>query len=512
MELELALDPSGALSPRDLRFEPFPRSGRARTRPVRLTWHDTPHHVLAARGLALEERGGTFRLILLCPRAEVWPPGAPEPCVETAARLDAMTFAGTEPLEAPLTPVRLFEGSETTLTFLVDGESVTVTQRQGTVRAVGPGYAQRRVTLAGPGHAVHRLAIALAERAPIAIPRASFAAEALALTTGTAPAPRRAGAPSSIGEAPTVGEAIAHAVGHLTDVILYQASAAASGSDGPEPVHQARVATRRLRSALSLFQPVIPASLLDGVLPKVKALGAVLGPVRDWDVFVTETLPPILAAFPGEQRLDQLRGAANRRRAVHQTALRTWLGGPAFRVLGVELACLAAAPLWRPEPVADAQPPRDGDADPLPQASPMSMPLAMPLASYVEPVLHRRWKRLVAAGKDIEQHDAATLHAMRLKIKRLRYVLEIANLSGGHGDSRKLSKRLAKSQDQFGILNDRAVAAGLLAEPGGPEARHPFASGLILGFLTAHGQRGRRAVRDGWVKIRRLTPYWEQNN
>jgi CHAD domain-containing protein len=51
-----------------------------------------------------------------------------------------------------------------------------------------------------------------------------------------------------------------------------------------EPVHDMRVATRRLRAALEVFEPCFPAKRHRKALKKVKALADALGERRDADV------------------------------------------------------------------------------------------------------------------------------------------------------------------------------------------------------------------------------------
>src|SRR6202000_3327884 len=99
--------------------------------------------------------------------------------------------------------------------------------------------------------------------------------------------PRLVGAPQ-LAASLSVTAGFAHVVGHLADVILALAPVAAAGHNDPEPVHQMRVAVRRLRSAIAMFRPAVgcaSVALVDGGL---KVLGARLGPARDWDVFVAQ--------------------------------------------------------------------------------------------------------------------------------------------------------------------------------------------------------------------------------
>ena len=69
--------------------------------------------------------------------------------------------------------------------------------------------------------------------------------------------------------------------------------------DDPEYLHQVRVALRRTRSAFSAFSAVLPAKASASIKAHFEWLAKALGPARDWDVFVTETLPPITKAFDG---------------------------------------------------------------------------------------------------------------------------------------------------------------------------------------------------------------------
>ncbi|EXI92934.1 MAG: hypothetical protein AW12_00206 [Candidatus Accumulibacter sp. BA-94] len=70
-------------------------------------------------------------------------------------------------------------------------------------------------------------------------------------------------------------------------------------SDGAEFVHQARVAIRRLRSAIRLWEPLLPEPFVARFDPLWQALATQLGDNRNWDVFRVETLPLLVEAFAG---------------------------------------------------------------------------------------------------------------------------------------------------------------------------------------------------------------------
>ena len=68
-----------------------------------------------------------------------------------------------------------------------------------------------------------------------------------------------------------------------------------------EPLHDMRVATRRLRAALEVFEPCFPAKRHRKALKRVKALADALGERRDADVEI-ESLRSFLAEAPAADR------------------------------------------------------------------------------------------------------------------------------------------------------------------------------------------------------------------
>src|SRR5688500_17154988 len=54
-----------------------------------------------------------------------------------------------------------------------------------------------------------------------------------------------------------------------------------------EPVHDMRVATRRLRAALEIFEPCFPPKEFGAALAQVKAIADALGERRDCDVTIS---------------------------------------------------------------------------------------------------------------------------------------------------------------------------------------------------------------------------------
>ncbi|HEX3348670.1 MAG TPA: CHAD domain-containing protein [Acetobacteraceae bacterium] len=481
LELDLSLHPDD-VAPL-LRLPEIAKGGR-RGRPcaVHIVWHDTPAAALAADGLALAERrqGRETRWRLERTRplgSDVWAPGT----------LPALVAEGDDPAELgqplpqPLLPIAAFEGQMRA----VNGGAMTVSVLSGELRAVARARPVCRVTLAGAAEAVAPFVHTNAQSLRLTVPAAVLAAEALGTARPPAAA-RRLGAPA-LPASLSVGEAFAFIVAHLADVILFHAPKIRAG-EAPEPVHQMRVAVRRLRSALKLFGKAVACPELEAATTELKALNGALGPARDWDVFTGSTVAAVASTLPDDPGFARLTGLARRRRDAAYAALGAYLDGPAFRQLCLSLATLAAARPWERiagDPTAEAESVDD-------------------LTRFATKALDRRFARLTARGEDIRELPATELHVIRIDAKRLRYAAEFfAPLFPGR-ETRRFLRRLAALQERLGLLNDGAVAAGLLEEIG---QANGYAGGLVRGFIAAGSTDARDGIDRVWRKfVRRAIP------
>jgi triphosphatase len=462
----------------------------------------------------LAEERGSWRLERHRPGAtEPWPPATDHLLIEQVDDLEALRPA----LPEATTPVAAFEGRRSLFALTIDGEPVSMTMLDGNLRTVTAEQPASRLILEGSGAAVRTLTMSLAETLSLAVPEQSLATEAQRLADATVAKPRRSGAPALPPEGLSVQAAFNHIAGHLIGVMLQLAPKAADPASGPDPVHDMRVAVRRARSALSMFPQAgfPPAPLPHALLPQtpvsetpdaqapfpqsggpdggslarasdgLKHLGHMLGPARDWDVFMTETAPPVEAALPEHAALRSLLRSGARRRHQARAALGAYLKGPEFRLLCLEFACLVAT-----------EPAGSGATPPL---------VVQSLTEHAAGVLQTRWKKLVHAGKAFDDLEGAGLHRLRLKVKRLRYAAEFfAPLFPGKHTSRFI-RRLAILQERLGSFNDTAVAEALLRDLNNTPG---YAAGLVLGFTAARGARARPKIADAWVRLRRADPFW----
>ena len=196
-----------------------------------------------------------------------------------------------------------------------------------------------------------------------------------------------------------------------------------------EPLHDMRVATRRLRAAMEMFRPCFPRKRYRRAMKPLKALADALGERRDRDVaigFLREF------AAGGERR--RSRPARDPDREARRRAAAGQRGARAVRRRGAA-GELRAPPRRAGEGGAAMKARRVAGLDP-----------AGPLRDNAERIVATRLEELSAlAGEALEPGGETAQHDMRIAAKRLRYVLEIIAgcLGPEAGATRDAAKRAA---------------------------------------------------------------------
>ncbi len=462
------------------------RQGRAKTTPVQLVWHDTPAEDLARQGLSLAEQRGRWRLERLTPNgAGDWLPAAPAPILGEADHPHALVQ--TPPDE--LVPVAGFTGRRRHIVLQHSTGPATLTLLEGVLRGLTAEKPTCRLTLAGDPAGMAGLAAEISKDISLTIPRAGLAANAVAVARGRDSAPRQLGAPA-VPSHLTVDAAITLVTAHLADVILYWAPLTRLES-GPNPVHQMRVAVRRMRSALSIFRRASGGPEEAELAKALKMLAGRLGAARDWDVFLTGTAAAVQSAFPADKRIAALIAAAVRKRQAAYAALSADMASQPWQTMALNLALLPTRRPW-----ASTDQPEQLDL------------LASPVTQYAAARLHHRLKQTLALGKDLAAQPADQLHDVRKQAKRLRYAAEFfAPLFSGKA-ARRFLKRLEDLQEALGAVNDAAVATALMSQLEVAGADRAFATGAVLGFVAAGGQDATRQALRAWKRFLAAEPFW----
>jgi len=295
--------------------------------------------------------------------------------------------------------------------------------------------------------------------------------------------PRATEAPEiTTGDLPTgstAGTVVRHAI--ATAVIrLLRHDAVVRLDEDPEGVHQARVATRRLRSDLRTFASLLEPAWGAALNEELKWLAERLGAARDADVLLARLTDRVnllegADAHAAERLLEQLAGS---RRVAHDELLGA-LREPRYAELLDRLVEAARHPLLLLE------------AD-------------LPAPAVLPGLVQKPWKKLRKSVKQLDDPPTdEQLHAVRIRAKRLRYAAEaVAPLLGKQ--ARDLAEAAATLQDVLGEHNDAVVAARWLrdAVAGARSVRTAFVAGELGGLERWAAAESRDRWHASWKKLK----------
>jgi CHAD domain-containing protein len=242
---------------------------------------------------------------------------------------------------------------------------------------------------------------------------------------------------------------------------------------------------------------VLPAAVFDPIIAQLRWLAGALGPARDWDVFVTETLSRVhreFAAHPGFAELDRRCGRV--RRAAWRRARRA-VGSRRCRELVLDLAGVLADDAWSRQ-MSDKQ---------VAEASALA-------SQFAADILTRRYTRVRQRGRRLAKLSTAQLHRLRIAVKKLRYAVDAFAGLFESAAAGKLRKRLSRLQDILGSINDTATAAQLLdACAGAPPTRALLeARGIVRGWGHARAEMQMTQLRPEWKAFRAVERFWKRRS
>lgn len=257
-----------------------------------------------------------------------------------------------------------------------------------------------------------------------------------------------------------------------------------------EYLHQMRVGLRRMRSALGIFSGVLTP--MTPLRAELKWLGSRLGPARDWDVFATQVLPPVLAGFPDHAGLAALRNAAEALRAERNALARAAARSARYQALLLDFGAWLHAEPWR-----------SGAGETAPAG------LDEPLQFFATATLDKRHRQLKKRGRHFAQLTPEGRHALRIAAKKLRYAAEFFALLYSRKQARSYLQALSRLQNVLGSLNDAATARTLLEESAGRGGADPEALGLVLGWVARAAEEGAADLKREWDGFCEEEPFWK---
>ncbi|WP_326825764.1 CYTH and CHAD domain-containing protein [Streptosporangium sp. NBC_01756] len=443
-------------------------------------YYDTPDLRLAARGVTLRRRrGGTDAgWHLKLPKAKGVRQEITHPLTRSTrivpAELAELVLAYTRGV--PLVPIAELQ-TRRGVTTLVNGAGVRLVeiaddQVKGTVLGAEPHVERWREVEAelveGDGKLLRKVGKRLVKAGAAPADSASKLAR---LLNAAAPVPRPPRAATRPGSA---GEVVMSYLSAQVDVLLAQDPQVRRAEE--DAVHQMRVASRRLRSALKSF-----ASIVEGtghLQEELKWLGRILGEVRDLEV-VRERFTRRLDSLDGELIVGPVRArlSSDLLDAEHEAydRVREMLGGERYFALLDSLDDLTGGPTFTK---AAGRP-----------------------AGTLDTVVAKSWRRVLrayaraqAAGDPVAREPA--MHDVRKAAKRARYTAEALGM-------RKLAGRAEAVQEMLGAHLDGVVAQGRLgteAEAARRLGEDTFTYGVLTGLERAAAERAFEEFPRLWSK------------
>ncbi len=263
-----------------------------------------------------------------------------------------------------------------------------------------------------------------------------------------------------------------------------------------EDVHQARVATRRLRSHLRTYSPLLDQGWAKELGAELKWVAGALGEVRDADVLLENLQVDLDGLAPSDAGSGGwVVGRLRAERAAARGRLLAVLDDRRYAVL-LDRLVDAVGPSHLDEVPAT---PAGGPAQVVAPGHRWLLPEADASAAEVLPTLvHTPWKRLRRAVKAIGGDGSDDeLHQVRIRAKRCRYAAEVAAPVVGK-PAEKLARAVADLQQVLGDHHDAVVAEAWLRSAV-PELSP--AQAVVAGQLIARQRAVAAAARRRWPEV-----------
>lgn len=450
MELKLLLDPA---SRSIIESHPVFAGAAAgkQQREETTTYFDTPDLELRRCGTSLRVRRSGSRFIqtvkLDAPAADIGVRGEWEWPVASAslepARLASLPdgAAAVRQVVDRVQPIFVTEIQRTVWHLALDqGTSVEAVLDQGVVQAGARRAPICEVELElkqGSTAPLFQLAIDLADRAALRYGSQSKAERGYGLISDEMP-PRQPTSGLVLDRKATIADSFPRLVNAALRELVAEIPGAASRN--VEGVHRMRAAIRKLRTLLVLFAPHLDRAAAQGFNGVLRDLGRVLGQGRDWDVFLTETLPEAEAQIHGAT-LNLLRLCAEARSAEAHAAVSEAMRAPALTGLILGLGAWTAESGW------------------LGGAAPDAL-----LRDLLPQLLARLERKVRKRAKHLDGLAAEDLHALRKAVKKLRYSIEDVGSLFKHKAVHPYLKSLKAVLAVLGAINDAAVTVGRVGD------------------------------------------------
>jgi inorganic triphosphatase YgiF len=496
IELKLVLDEGGA---EKLRAHPALKGVASKTARQVSIYYDTSDGLLRSAGFSLRVREAKGRFIQtikqqgshsagMFDRPE-WEEevGSAEPDLDLAARTPLGEHLGKKTRKR-LKPWIRSEMSRTTWNVDADGSAVEVVLDEGSVTGgkASERIAELELELKG-GEPAHLIAFArrLAESAPLRLGVLTKAERGYALADGASGRVVKAERIELSPEA-NAAEAFAAIAASCLRQFRLNETIVISTQD-PSALHQARVAMRRLRSAFTLFRPIIGDQEFLTLREEVRWFTNQLGDARNLDVI----LKRIPAAKDADSSQAELRRTLEAARERAYAAVLDALASPRLRRLMLDLVGWIEVGEWREAELAQR-----------------------PIGEFGRAQLDRRWRKVKKGGKNLATLEVEALHRLRIEVKKLRYAVEflaaLETRKSALAQQGEFSAALEDMQEHLGELNDVETAHGLLESLLNGQAHAEEMIRTASRFIDRGAQKVDPVAAAGqaYDRLREAGPFW----
>ena len=264
-----------------------------------------------------------------------------------------------------------------------------------------------------------------------------------------------------------------------------------------EALHQARVALRRLDTAVKLFRK-IQSEKATKVAGELKWIGDELAGARELDVFMTDFLGPFRSKHPTDLSLAKVYGACVQLREKAYERANAALSSQRFRGFLIDVA------EWI----------ETGNGQRKARSRVKGEPSAKDIVSKRLSKMSRKMK----AVRRIDDLDLRRLHKLRLRAKRMRYTIEFTRslYEVSYKRIEGMLKQLGKLQSALGKLTDMASARTILSRIAVEAKADPKRVKLRItsGLTTIAGDQERqksnqlKKAAKAFEKLQNLKPFW----
>jgi exopolyphosphatase/guanosine-5'-triphosphate,3'-diphosphate pyrophosphatase len=254
--------------------------------------------------------------------------------------------------------------------------------------------------------------------------------------------------------------------------ILANVDGAVAGETS-EPVHDIRVATRRMRTLLRAFRKHLPDGPRQEIEDMLAEISEELGPVRDLDEWVNLLeSAPIGAAVKRSRLFPAYLQHHQQQRQLVRATVRRCFRGPHFASQRLKVNRLLREELLR---LIKTEPPGS-----LPKLAAKQLDKAMRRVAKDERLRHSRSPR--------------KLHQLRITLRKARYLAEFFGLVLGP-DTVKLAKRLHGVERVLGRIHDIDLGMEHLTREG------PLPPRAIAVYLQQQRERNLAALEKEWRRF-----------